>query len=556
MATFARAVSPKSPSETTVLLLVLSGDVDRARAIVQKKYPAGIIKPVPRHSLENGNRLSTLAKLRRMRPDVFAIATERNAWQRRADALILTGALTGAREILLFDQHGDMRVSSPARSLIAAAYRLPRETLISATGLLRARKDLKRLATAIATKQATQSFKSSNHEGSPRFVYLRSSPGPGTQPGGAATHINGFLRAASDLGAHFSLISNDEIAGLANYNGSLKLVSPAAVGITRAACDIYNNLIFTSGAIKEIRGTSADFIYQRYARFSWAGVAAALEIRRPLFLEFNGSEVWIGRHWDHVGMLDTLGRIERLNLEAATRIFVVSEVERRNLLQAGIAEPKIVVNPNGVDVEKFQPGIGGDSARKDLGVAHDEILVGFVGTFGPWHGVEVLAKAIPRLASQPKIRFLLIGRGQLREEVEQLVNTNGCKGRTIMMGVLPHEKIPRMLDACDILVSPHVPLAADAEFFGSPTKLFEYMGMGKAIVASRLGQIAEVLRDGETALLVEPGAAEPLANAILRLSECPALRAELGSTARRAAVERHTWKRNAQRVLDEYYSLA
>ena len=74
-----------------------------------------------------------------------------------------------------------------------------------------------------------------------------------------------------------------------------------------------------------------DFIYQRYARFSWAGVVAAMRIKRPLFLEYNGSEVWVGRHWDRVGSLDLLERYERLNLDAAARIFVVSEVERRNL---------------------------------------------------------------------------------------------------------------------------------------------------------------------------------------------------------------------------------
>ena len=111
-----------------------------------------------------------------------------------------------------------------------------------------------------------------------------------------------------------------------------------------------------------------DFIYQRYARFSWAGVAAALRTKRPLFLEYNGSEVWVGRHWDRVDKLDLLARYERLNLNAAARIFVVSEVERQNLLKAGIEPEKIIVNPNGVDVDKFKPGIGGDEARLGIQV--------------------------------------------------------------------------------------------------------------------------------------------------------------------------------------------
>jgi glycosyltransferase involved in cell wall biosynthesis len=101
-----------------------------------------------------------------------------------------------------------------------------------------------------------------------------------------------------------------------------------------------------------------------------------------------------------------------------------------------------------------------------------------------------------------------------------------------------------------------VRLKDGSEFFGSPTKLFEYMAMAKGIVASRLGQIAEVLSDNETALLVEPGDAEQLAQAITRLSESGDLRARLGAAARRSAIEHHTWKMNAQRVLNEYRALA
>ena len=124
-----------------------------------------------------------------------------------------------------------------------------------------------------------------------------------------------------------------------------------------------------------------------------------------------------------------------------------------------------------------------------------------------------------------------------------------------MPGAVEHERVPALLDACDILVSPHVPLDAGAEFFGSPTKLFEYMAMGKGIVASRLGQIGEVLQHQETALLVDPGNVPQLTDAILRLTAAPELRARLGAAARRAAVERYTWKHNAQRVIDAYRAL-
>jgi len=111
-----------------------------------------------------------------------------------------------------------------------------------------------------------------------------------------------------------------------------------------------------------------------------------------------------------------------------------------------------------------------------------------------------------------------------------------------------------LLDACDILIAPHVPLADGSDFFGSPTKIFEYMATGKAIVASRLGQIGEVLTDDETALLVTPGNTDELARAIVRLVDSHELRARLGANACAAAIREHTWTHNAQRVLDAYES--
>jgi glycosyltransferase involved in cell wall biosynthesis len=263
----------------------------------------------------------------------------------------------------------------------------------------------------------------------------------------------------------------------------------------------------------------------------------------------------VGRHWDRVGSLDLLERYERLNLDAAARIFVVSEVERRNLEARGVRSEKIVVNPNGVDVERFRPGVGGAETRRELEIAEDEVVAGFVGTFGPWHGVEKLAEAIKSMPASLRVRFLLVGSGSLHAEVEKQLETEAKAGRVIFTGAVAHDRVPKLLDACDILVAPHIPLADGSEFFGSPTKIFEYMSMGKGIVASRLGQIGEVLVDEETALLVEPGNVAELGDAIVRLIESETLRTRLGGRAREVAEREYTWTHNAQRVLKAYQDL-
>ena len=535
------------------VLLVLSGDPEHAHERVHKLYPGAEIERLPREEIESAKYRQRFNVLRSRLPDLFVVATERLAWQRGQNALLLFGALAGARRVTLIDAYDDTREETARRILSRMPFRLASEFVASALAITQTRSRLKQLEPAVRARGRLDSSKSEEWLRAPRIAYLRSTPSPGTPAGGAATHIKGFVSAATELGAQVNLISNDYIAGLDETE--LTLVDPEPVGTTRAAFDLRNNLIFSAGALREIERAPVDLIYQRYGRFTWAGVESSLRTGAPLFLEYNGSEVWIGKHWDMSGMIPLLERFERLNLDAAARIFVVSEVERRNLLRAGFADEKIVVNPNGVDTATFRPEIGGAAVRRELGVREDEVLAGFVGTFGPWHGVLTLAEAITLLPDDCRVRFLLVGAGRFRDEVERLVRAAGKAERVIFAGHVEHERVPALLDASDILLSPHVPLEDGSEFFGSPTKLFEYMAMGKGIIASRLGQIGEVLADEETALLVEPGNAGHLADAILRLSRSRELRESLGAAARRSAVERHTWKHNAGRVLDTYRNL-
>ena len=537
-----------------VVLLALSGDLSRWQDKITGLYPGSSIEFISRVEFETGSHLKRLKSLRAMQPDVLAIATERLPWQRGQNLFMLFGALAGAREVLMIDAHGGLIRKSRSNVLLGAPVRLSRETITGANDIAQSKRELQRL------EEETLRFSDLPLKATPqlkarprlRVVFLRSTPGPGTQAGGAASHIKGVVEGLESLGLEVRIISNDQIAGLDDSEDRFEIIPPQPGGGSRALFDIHNNLVFTRGAVPLIERIRPDFIYQRYARFSWAGVVAANRIKRPLLLEYNGSEVWVGKHWDRVGSLDLLERYERLNLDAAARIFVVSEVERRNLEARGVDGQKIVVNPNGVDVERFRPGVGGVDARRELQIADDEVIAGFVGTFGPWHGVEKLAEAIRKIPLNVRVRFLLVGSGGLHAEVEKLLE--GDK-RVIFTGAVAHERVAKLLDACDILVAPHVPLADGSEFFGSPTKIFEYMAMGKGIVASRLGQIGEVLVDGETALLVEPGDVEELRAAILRLVESEELRKRLGAKAREVAEKEHTWKRNAQRVLDAYKSL-
>ena len=543
----------KGKRDPHVILLALNGDARSAAIALEKRFPTATVRNIQRTEIEGFAPVKRLKALRSLRPDVFAVFMDSLGWQRGQNMLRLFGVLTGAKHVALIDSRGGFRSEPRLRVLLNAPTQLVQDAVRSAVAVIRSQRKLRSLERAITRlirlRNVTEKT-SSPHQ----IFFLRATPGAGTQAGGAATHINGFINAAVKQGASMRMIANDPIAGLDEQRIPLTIIPLESVGLTRSAFDLHNNLVFTEGVLREVQQTLPDLIYQRYSRFTWAGVEASLMSGRPLFLEYNGSEVWVGKHWDNAGMFSLLERIERLNLNAAARIFVVSEVERRNLLKVGIPDHRIIVNPNGVDVERFHPGVGGEGERTELGVQTDEVLVGFIGTFGPWHGVLELAKAITLTRRESRIRFLLIGDGTLREPAERIISEAGMHDRVIFTGVVKHDRVPALLDACDILVSPHVPLADGSDFFGSPTKLFEYMAMAKGIVASRLGQIGEILAHHKSALLVEPGDVGELAAGIEQLAASRELRQRLGERANKEVVANYTWKHNAERVLSAYES--
>jgi glycosyltransferase involved in cell wall biosynthesis len=122
-------------------------------------------------------------------------------------------------------------------------------------------------------------------------------------------------------------------------------------------------------------------------------------------------------------------------------------------------------------------------------------------------------------------------------------------------GIVPQDQAPKYLMCSDIFLSPHVPNADGTPFFGSPTKLFEYMALGKGIIASDMDQLGEILTNEETALLVPPADDAALAHAIERLCTDRELSDRLGKAARELALREYTWEAHVKRIIDRLYSL-
>ncbi len=376
------------------------------------------------------------------------------------------------------------------------------------------------------------------------------------QEGGSFSHIGGFVRALRQLGHEVFFLASGAPSDIRDGSVPLHIVRYPAFfrGIPDVA-ELAYNFRLIPGAMAVLRQEKPDLLYQRHSAFNCSGVLLARLTGIPLILEFNGSEVWLQANWGRLYLRHLCRLCEEVAVAGADAVVAISEVVRRDLLRMGVEAARILVNPNGVDPDRFHPQVDGAAVRARYGL-RDKVVVGFLATFGVWHGAMVLAEAIRLVvARDSRVHFLLMGDGNLRPAVERKVDADGVRGAVTLTGLVPHTEVPYHLAACDILVSPHVPLADGSEFFGSPTKLFEYMAMGNGIVASRLGQIAEALRHGENAWLVEPGNRTDLVEGILRLTEDQALRERLGAQARRDVVARYTWRRNAERVIDLYSKL-
>jgi glycosyltransferase involved in cell wall biosynthesis len=397
-------------------------------------------------------------------------------------------------------------------------------------------------------------------EGSLDIAYIYPYPLNRDFSGGATTHFRGFLDGVAENEGTCRVLSGCELP--------FPLPFPVAQIPPRRKWFVFSesftlsyNWQFARDAWKLLVKRKPRVIYQRHGRFVVAGVLLSRALGVPLVLEYNGSEVWVADHWDPARFAPWLRMAEEIALWGASTIVVVSEALKAELITRGLPPGRILVNPNGVDPTKFCSQCGDrDKLRQSLGFEPHHVVVAFVGTFSYWHGVPVLQEAIQKLLGEcfpecpseavaDNLRFLLVGMGPLQAEMRAALQKYEKRGHVVFAGTVPHDEVPAYLDAADILASPHVPMPDGRPFIGSPTKLFEYMAMAKAIVASRLDQLEIVLTHNETALLVRPGDANELAAAIVTVASNRYLRDRLGRNARATAMANYTWKRNAAATL-------
>jgi glycosyltransferase involved in cell wall biosynthesis len=293
------------------------------------------------------------------------------------------------------------------------------------------------------------------------------------------------------------------------------------------------------------------FVYERYAIFAWfaARWARRRRVRHVLEVNYTAMSPLVRKRSRLLRWLAI--RCDRFVLRHADVVVAVSTQLRDHLARDyGVDAKRILVVPNAADPAAFDPAT--PSLEKLNGVTlRDRQVIGFVGTFSPWHGLDLLVQSFLEVAARVRDAvILLVGDGPERPRIERIARESPLAPRFVFAGVVPHQELPRVLATFTVGVLPH------SNDYGSPMKIFEYMAMGKTVVAPAVGPVLDVIEDGVNGVLFQPGDVRHLGERLIwALQDSERLDA-IGAAARRTIEHEHNWRRHTERVVAAVHATA
>ena len=378
-----------------------------------------------------------------------------------------------------------------------------------------------------------------------RIAYICCDPGiPVFGTKGASVHIQEVVRELRSIGHEVALYAvrsgkhvPDDLTDLELHLEAVADVEPAEREQAQAHA--------AERIVSRVIADGADLVYERYSLFSTAladitaatGVPGILEVNAPL----------IDEQRRHRSLVDASGAAQVLHRQvAAARATVcVSDpvadwVRRRtaDLPDANDVVGRIHTVPNGVSVRRIQP------QPEDP----DRVVVTFVGTLKPWHGVADLITAAALARQNWSLR--IIGDGPEMDSLHAQAERLGVE--VDFRGAVAPQDIPTHVAGSAIGVAPYPDLGGSEQQYFSPMKVLEYLAAGLAVVASDVGQVPQLLEDGSGrhGVLVAPSDPTALAAALDDLAVCPDRRARMGRSGRLLAEQHHSWRRTVARILE------
>lgn len=360
-------------------------------------------------------------------------------------------------------------------------------------------------------------------------------------------HIQEMVRAFEGLGHAVDVVSlvapadgKERAAGRARWVSALKGLSPLWDELLMLAYNVYGYRLLAA----QIRRRRPDLIYERYSLYTCCGVWASRRFGIPLVLEVNAPLFHEESRLGRIRLRPLARAAERWICSNATWTLVVSGVMRDILVRDGVPSERLVVMPNGIDPGTFSPEVSGEAVRQRYGL-DGKTVIGFVGWFRPWHGLDTLLEVVreARLGER-NVAVLLVGDGPAYGELHRYAARHDLLSTVVFTGPVARRDIPAHVAAMDITVQPSAPE------YACPMKILEYLGMGKCVVAPDQRNIRELVEHGVTGFLFRPADEESLKTTLLGLVDSPATRQAAGARARRRIVEGgFFWRSNAERTL-------
>jgi len=366
--------------------------------------------------------------------------------------------------------------------------------------------------------------------------------------GAEGVHIQELVGAFRDLGHEVRVVS---LVGEKSPSSRVKEQRWGRVGRILPSgayelAELAYNIVGTRMLMSAIKEFQPDFIYDRYNSYSTAALRAGRRTNLPIVLEVNAPVAYERIVYKYMQLkLPWLAyRYERRICSGVDHVVTVSTVLKNYLIeQYGLAPQKISVLPNAINPKMFSNSLGGKGVREKYRLSQ-KVVIGFVGTLRAWHGIDLLMKVIPEVVAREKMaHFLIVGAGELFEEFRGFIKNRQLQNYVTLTGWITREEIPSHIATMDITLMPN------SNFYGSPIKVFEYMGMAKPTIAPQLSPIEEIITNGEDGILIEPGSSDALRDAILDLIGKPEKRERMGLTGKRNVLANHTWVKNANSII-------
>ena len=274
------------------------------------------------------------------------------------------------------------------------------------------------------------------------------------------------------------------------------------------------------------------------------GIPMVYEVRA--FWEDAAVDHGTSRNW---GLRYRLTRwLETRALRHVDHVTTICEGLRQEMISRGIPADKITVIPNAVDIEGFAFGIPRDEALAETIGLRGKIVLGFVGSFYAYEGLDLLIQVLPKLlADWPDARLLFVGGGPQESKLKELSRTLGVSEYTTFVGRVPHSEVQRYYSVIDLLAYPRYPMRLTD--LVTPLKPLEAMAQGRLVVASDVGGHRELIRDRETGMLFKAGSVDQLVSVLGELLRHREIWPALRDRARRFVEQERNWAASVARYV-------